>query len=182
MFKKNKPFRSLSCRFSVRIALRGICFILIVAFQAYLQKSFAQTDSRDATPLGGLSDIPVEEIGTNHQISSAITSQMNVASFDLVPDSVELKALIELYDSTGGSGWTNQANWLQGTTSADFNTWHGITVVNGDISRIDLRNNGLTGSLPSTLGDLKGLNFISFRRWILLGSFRIFPERKAKSF
>lgn len=55
-----------------------------------------------------------------------------------VPDSIENQALVDLYNSTNGDEWTDRTNWLQGNTSADFATWHGITVENGDITEIDL--------------------------------------------
>ena len=75
----------------------------------------------------------------------------------LVPDSVEYKALVDLYNSTNGAAWTNRANWLTGSTSADLDTWHGITVTNGDVSQIDIRTNNLVGPIPASLGNLAGL-------------------------
>jgi gliding motility-associated-like protein len=77
-----------------------------------------------------------------------------------VPDSVEFAALKALFESTGGSNWTNKTNWLQGTTSADFAKWHGILVRNGDVVHIDLRNNNLRGSLPERLKDLSELQLL----------------------
>lgn len=82
---------------------------------------------------------------------------------DEVPDDVELAVLKLFYDSLAGTGWTNKTNWpAAGTwpssaTSAQFGTWFGVVVVNGDIAKIALPNNKLAGKLPSTLGDLKAL-------------------------
>jgi RHS repeat-associated protein len=76
-----------------------------------------------------------------------------------VPDSLEYQALVDLYNSTGGNmgAWDTTTNWLQGTTAADFATWHGVTVENGDVVAIDLQENNLTGTVPATLGQLGSL-------------------------
>ncbi|MEO1054657.1 MAG: RHS repeat-associated core domain-containing protein, partial [Bacteroidota bacterium] len=82
---------------------------------------------------------------------------------DVVPDAIELEVLKNLYDSTNGDGWTSNtnwpslANWPSTASSADYATWHGITVQNGDITKISLTANMLDGNLPSTLGQLTAL-------------------------
>ena len=72
----------------------------------------------------------------------------------LVPDSIEYEALKTLYDSLDGPNWTSNTNWLQGNTSADFNTQSGITVTDGDVSNISLENRNLTGKVPAAIGNL----------------------------
>ena len=78
----------------------------------------------------------------------------------LVPDAVEYSALKALYDSTNGDGWTTKTNWLQGTTSADFATWHGIEVRDGDVYSISLWSNYLSGKVPEEMGQLKNLVYL----------------------
>ncbi len=66
-------------------------------------------------------------------------------------------ALIALYNSTNGSGWTNNSNWL----SADESTWFGITVTGCNVTDITLEGNNMAGVIPPEIGDLtmlKGLN------------------------
>ncbi len=62
------------------------------------------------------------------------------------PKPVDYDALMELYLATNGDQWLNNSNWGQ---NCDLSTWHGITT-NGidEVTKIDLRENGLTGSLP----------------------------------
>ena len=61
-------------------------------------------------------------------------------------------ALVALYDATDGSNWTTATNW---TSDQPLSSWHGVTTdSDGRVTELDLNGNGLTGTLPSALGDL----------------------------
>ena len=61
-------------------------------------------------------------------------------------------ALIAIYNATGGNSWLNNDNWL---TTNLVSTWDGVTTdVNGNVIRLNLESNNLSGSLPAELGDL----------------------------
>jgi RHS repeat-associated protein len=98
-------------------------------------------------------------------------SQTNV-----VPDDLEFAVLKNIYDSLGGGGWTNKTNWpVSGSwptsaTSAQFGTWQGVTVANGDITRLTLSGNNLSGQLPKTIGNLKKLVYAYFQTNNITGS------------
>ena len=62
-------------------------------------------------------------------------------------------ALVALYDSTNGAGWTNHTDWLTGSVS----DWFGIIVDQGRVISIQLRNNNLVGRIPPQIGNLTGL-------------------------
>ena len=70
---------------------------------------------------------------------------------DLSSDKVALEAV---YNATGGANWTDNTNWLSSQPVGD---WHGVTVSNGRVTRLSLANNGLTGSIPTDLGNLDSL-------------------------
>jgi hypothetical protein len=80
---------------------------------------------------------------------------------DVVPDAEEYRILSEFFKETKGKGWRNSSNWLHGKTSADFATWYGIVVRNGDISEIHLDGNNLDGTVPSTVYKLHGLRSLT---------------------
>ena len=61
-------------------------------------------------------------------------------------------ALVDLYNSTDGSHWTNHDNWL---TKKPINTWHGVLQVTAHrITLLALNNNHLNGKIPTSLGNL----------------------------
>ena len=61
-------------------------------------------------------------------------------------------ALRTLFETAGGSGWSDSAGWL-GSVALD--RWHGIRADSlGRVTALDLGSNGLAGRLPPDLGDL----------------------------
>ncbi len=89
------------------------------------------------------------------------------------PDAIpawERAALIALYESTGGEGWSSRTNW-RNTDDTDFNdpgtecTWRGV-VCAGDppnVTSLVLGFNHLVGFLPDELGDLGLLDRLDLR-------------------
>jgi len=65
--------------------------------------------------------------------------------------------LIDLYNNTNKTGWYNHTNWL---TAAPVTTWYGITVSGDRVVKITLRSNGISGTIPSSLGNLTNLQIL----------------------
>ena len=60
-----------------------------------------------------------------------------------------------VYDALGGPGWRKRDNWA---TDTPLDTWYGVTTDSeGNVTRLDLAFNGLTGSIPPELGNLQNL-------------------------
>ena len=78
-----------------------------------------------------------------------------------VPDNLEYNALVALYNATNGDNWQNNTNWLAGSSIEDIAAWQGITVENGDVVAINLRQNKLNGALPKEIGELKALEYLN---------------------
>ena len=70
---------------------------------------------------------------------------------DAAADRMVLEAF---YKATGGDNWKENANWLSEKPLA---SWHGIYATAGRVQSIGLRDNNLTGYLPSELGQLTKL-------------------------
>ncbi|MFT3790919.1 MAG: choice-of-anchor Q domain-containing protein [Rudaea sp.] len=68
----------------------------------------------------------------------------------------ERQALIDLYTSTSGAGWSDSTHW-NGAAGTEC-TWYGVVcdAGNGHVTEINLQNNQLTGSLP----DLSALSAV----------------------
>ncbi|QTA92267.1 IPT/TIG domain-containing protein [Desulfonema magnum] len=75
----------------------------------------------------------------------------------------EREALVEIYNSTGGSNWTNttqgQDVWDIVNLSSNCCGWYGITcdVFKTKVTKIKLSKNNLTGSIPSSISKLINL-------------------------
>ena len=68
---------------------------------------------------------------------------------------LEREALIALYQATDGDNWTNNENWC---TDADISEWYGVSVYStGLVRSLSLNNNGLSGEIPSEIGNLTQL-------------------------
>ena len=78
------------------------------------------------------------------------------------------EALVALYEATDGPNWTNRDSWLTGAPLAD---WHGVDVdAEGRVTVLWLPENGLSGCLPTQLGDLHRLAHLDLRDNDLEGS------------
>ena len=85
-------------------------------------------------------------------LDTALTMAGGVA---VTSASTDRDALISLYNATGRANWTNGSGWL---SNAPIGQWYGVTTNDdGRVIRLDLRENGLTGPIPSNLGNLSNL-------------------------
>lgn len=82
----------------------------------------------------------------------------------------ERNALIALYNSTNGAGWTNNTNWLGAAGSE--NTWFGVVTDAGNtrVLQLQLANNRLIGPLPAEIGDFPYLQTLLLGQNSLTGS------------
>ncbi len=75
----------------------------------------------------------------------------------LTPIERDSSVLARVYALTAGGAWVNERNWL---TEMPVSSWAGVTVENGQVTRLVLANNGLQGSLPSLLAELPALKVL----------------------
>ncbi len=79
----------------------------------------------------------------------------------------QCEALVDLYNSTGGAGWTNNTNWL---TAGSIEDWYGITINSGVVSAIQLGSNNLVGQIPASLGTLLQVGILELQSNHLSGT------------
>ena len=65
---------------------------------------------------------------------------------------IDHAALVALYNTTGGTFWTNNHKWL---SDAPIGEWYGVTTdSNGRVVSLDINRNRLRGEIPADLGNL----------------------------
>ena len=95
-------------------------------------------------------------------------SAADTVAITVVAPDPQREALEAFYQATGGGNWTNIGNWL---SDKPLGQWHGVsTNGQGQVTHLSLRNNGLSGSLPSSLGNLEALQVLSLDRNSIGGS------------
>ena len=86
----------------------------------------------------------------------------------IAADTTDREALVALYQAVNGNDWLNNDNWL---TDAPIGAWHGVVAdTSGRVISLDLRENGLRGSLAAELGSLSKLNSLNLSGNELNGS------------
>ena len=72
---------------------------------------------------------------------------------------LESNVLASLYNATNGHNWNDNANWLSDRPAG---TWYGVTTdFEGRVTRIDLENNNLAGTVPGRLAGLSSLKSLN---------------------
>src|SRR4051794_29590160 len=101
----------------------------------------------------------------------ALMASGSLANSQVPPSQRE--ALINLFNSTNGTGWTQNYNWCDGTCpvagSVTFNapgtecTWVGVGCDSGSttVTAVGLYSNHLVGTIPD-LSALKNLQYVGF--------------------
>jgi len=82
------------------------------------------------------------------------------------PSAAEVAGLTALYNSTNGSAWSVNTNWLTDTVS----TWYGVVVESSKVKSVILRENNLTGPIPPQIGNLTHLHTLDLWNNHLNGS------------
>ena len=86
----------------------------------------------------------------------------------IAADTADREALVALYQAANGNDWLNNDNWL---TDAPIGAWHGVVAdTSGRVISLDLRANGLRGSIAAELGSLSKLNSLNLSDNELNGS------------
>ena len=93
--------------------------------------------------------------GTGRASVSATAGSASASVSVTVVFDVEREALIAFYEATGGGKWSENSRWL---SDAPLRDWHGVeTGADGRVAGLNLRFNGLSGTIPPEIGDLTQL-------------------------
>ena len=75
--------------------------------------------------------------------------------------------LLSIHGAMGGDGWLHADNW---GTDAPLDSWYGVTTdAAGNVTKLDLRENRVTGGIPAEIGLLGTLEVLNLQRNDLTG-------------
>ena len=113
-------------------------------------------DIGDAVPLEVGSNLITIEVTPSD--ARLLKQTYTVEVFGEGSAATDRKALIALYEGTGGASWTDKANW---NSTEPLDTWFGVTLLgNGRVLELSLPGNNLSRTLPAELGHLTNLNLL----------------------
>lgn len=95
-----------------------------------------------------------DQQGTITIKDKASDQQQIIVIKQIFVDSLTREALIALYKATDGDHWINNTNWC---SDAPYKEWYGVKTSILGIINISLSKNGLSGTLPEEIGNIKDL-------------------------
>lgn len=125
---------------------------------------------KNGSPLGGATSANYNIASTAFQDEGSYTVEVTstaVPGLTLISLATRLKvsslkrdslSLVQLYEKTKGSLWTNKSGWMTGKLS----TWTGVTINSNRVTAINLSNNNLDGKVPAAICDMLSLSTVNF--------------------
>jgi hypothetical protein len=93
----------------------------------------------------------VERTGTVTFSRMGVTHTITITQ---TADDPEREALMDIYESMGGDQWVNYYFW---GSEKSLKYWHGVKMEHGVVTGLDLSMNNLKGELPQSISKLKHL-------------------------
>jgi Leucine-rich repeat (LRR) protein len=128
---------------------------------AKTDSSFTLSGLASATYYLVLQTVSNPHANNKNMVVSEASTEASATVLPTIP-AAERNALIALYNSTNGAGWTNRTNWLGGPGTEC--TWYGVTctAAGTSVTKLLLSQNNLTGPIPQEIGDLVALTDLNF--------------------
>ena len=104
---------------------------------------------------GGLSSTAEPTVGIETSATDSPDTAPSPTAETMTSAESDREALIALYNATDGPNWTRNTNWL---SDAPIDQWHGVRIARtGRVVEVWLEANGLSGELPTEVGNLSKL-------------------------
>lgn len=86
-----------------------------------------------------------------------------VCDYPSEPMQLDCETLAKLYTSLDGENWSNKDGWesIDTEVASSYCDWNGVTCVASRVTKIELHDNNLSGSIPREIGNLSELEVLS---------------------
>jgi hypothetical protein len=111
---------------------------------------------RTYTPAHGSSLVQKNDLWSEYSDEIVASTDDPCLTVTEIP-TIECEALVTFYIDTNGNDWTNNTDWLETNTPCG---WYGVSCETGHVTWLDLRSNGLSGSIPFELGNLSNMGYV----------------------
>jgi len=119
-----------------------------------VQVSWSSSDTSVATVEGVDPRALMTVVGNGSTVLSAVVGTLEAQATVTVRISNRW-VLLQVYSALGGDDWVQNTNW---GSYKPLDRWHGVsTDFSGDVVGLLLSSNGLSGPIPSELGNLENL-------------------------
>ena len=146
-----------------------------VAYTASVASTVAATTVTATLPVDSTDSLSIKTGTNSYTIGDSVPLDVgsNLITIEITPSDATLKqtytvrlqragsaatdraALMALYNSAGGTGWTDKTNW---DSAEPLDMWYGVmTDANDRVAELNLPGNNLRGTLPAALGSLTSL-------------------------
>ncbi len=115
------------------------------------EDTWGSTSYVDENMLNGTYDYHVTAIYDEGESEPSNTVEVVVAQ--PVIAYADSMALVDIYNNCGGSGWSINTLWLEGPVSE----WYGVTTTGTRVTQLWLHSRGVSGDIPTSVGDLTAL-------------------------
>jgi len=145
-----------------------------------VKKRYLAACGYDSELLAQLSDIPALAVFSKNRGSASVIPSADPVSNPSTTRTEQLTALSQkevleiIYKKTGGDQWYNNAGWCSDKKECN---WYGVTCVDGNVTNINLGGNGLTGTIPTEIGELKNLALLELSDNELTGTIPIVIDK-----
>jgi len=121
----------------------------------------------EQSPQFCIPDVPMYRInGQDNVCGVPLNASCSFCSSTQTAGDASCGTLESIFYKTEGINWSDQSGWL---SASDPCSWHGLECTEGQVTKLSLPDNNLSGDIPEEIGNLTGLDTLNLSGNALAG-------------